>query len=127
MPEMHDPLHSEQVEQEEQEEHEMAAGLGGRTRDAMFRMLGGVLRLPKTAAKQAFDKTLSVMNPEVATHLIQSNRELLLAVRSFVDYEIRMADRAIQKVQKHNAPDEDATASKPREEKHAPPPPDPLL
>lgn len=50
--------------------------------------------------QRGFDAVITAIDPDVATHLINSNRELMLAMRSFVDAEIRMADRAIEKVRR---------------------------
>ncbi|MCX7718700.1 MAG: hypothetical protein N2111_09925 [Candidatus Sumerlaeaceae bacterium] len=54
-----------------------------------------VLTMPKRAAKTTFDIAMTAAGPRAAGHLIQSSREFLLAIRSLVDYEIRMADRAM--------------------------------
>lgn len=63
--------------------------------NAMAGAAWSALTLPKRAAKMAFDVTMTAAGPKAAGHLIQSSREFLLAVRSLVDYEISMADRAM--------------------------------
>lgn len=99
--------------EEPNQESSESMGMGARTRHGMFRLMSQVMRLPKTVVKEAFDRSMAAMDPEVATHLIQSNRELLLAMRSFVDREIRMADRAIDKVQQRNQPPAKETSFQP--------------
>jgi hypothetical protein len=62
--------------------------------------------------ERGVDWFITSINPDVATHLINSNKELLLAMRSLVDAEIRMTDRAIDRVQRR-ATDESTTPATP--------------
>jgi hypothetical protein len=63
--------------------------------DAMAGAAWSLLTLPKRAAKMTFDAAMTAAGPRAAGHFIRSSRELLLAIRCFVDHEISMADRAM--------------------------------
>lgn len=71
------------------------------TRRIGARLRGAALHvgnMARNSAKRTFDEAITAIDPDVASHLINSSREMLLAARSFVDMELRMADRALDKV-----------------------------
>lgn len=69
--------------------------------DSALGILRSTARTGRNLISRSFDKAITSIDPEVATHLINSNKEILLAFRSLLDHELRMADQAREKVQQH--------------------------
>ena len=86
------------------------SGTVTRAAEMGFGIAWGAARMGKNLMKRGFDTVLGAIDPDVASHLINSNKEMLLAVRSVIDWELRMADRALRKVNKEDQPAEPAAS-----------------
>lgn len=83
--------------------------------ERLWSMADCMVMLPRKAVERALDTGISMVNPEVATHIVNSGKELLLAARSFVDLEIAMADRTIDRIRKNRSDKATAPAREPDE------------
>jgi hypothetical protein len=82
----------------------MLSGSTERRRNGpLTRMACGVSDAGKRMVKRGFETFITAIDPDVARHLINANKEMMLAARSLVDYELRMADKALKKVDRHAA------------------------